>query len=95
MIFRAPAGCIILSKQELERMQSLIDDGNLKQAKAYLHHCIQEITFYDDIRRKTELKNMYKEEGEEQKALQLEKDILQQVRHQQIQHNRTKELFLI
>jgi|GEM_PF-4629707 len=82
MIFRAPPGHWLLSKQELQKMMDCIAQGEVQKVTEYLRFCLEEIQFYDDIRRQIEQKKMLKEDGEHFKALSLENKIRQKVRQQ-------------
>lgn len=81
MIFRAPAGYHLLSREELAVMIENIHKGGYSEAVQYLEHCLDEINFYDEIRRKTELKKMLKEDGDLQGAASLEAEMKETVRH--------------
>lgn len=80
MIFRAPAGYHLLSKEELVTIIENIQKGGLSDAIQYMEHCLDEINFYDEIRRKTELKKMLKEDGDLQAAASLEAEMKETVR---------------
>jgi hypothetical protein len=75
MIFRAPAGHHLLSKPELEKVLSLLESNQIKEASEYISFCIKEVSFYDEIRRLSEEKKMYKEDGNIAMANILEHDM--------------------
>ena len=95
MIFRAPAGHWLLSKQELQKIIDEIEAGNTQRAKEYLEFCLEEITFYDEIRQQVEMKKMLKEDGEEFKALSLENKIREKVRQHHEKSQLRKNQFLL
>lgn len=83
MIFRAPAGHWILSKDELQKIMDQIKSDDPNQALEFLQFCHEEAEFYDDIRRQTELKKILREEGEDLQAQSLERKILHKVKERQ------------
>lgn len=81
MIFRAPAGHHLLSKPELEKVQQLLITDKQKEVIEYIDFCINEITFYDQIRKNSAQKKMLKEDGELQMASELESDMRERIKH--------------
>lgn len=94
MIFRAPAGHHLLSKEEIGLIIENIQKGGYSDAIQYLEHCLDEINFYDDIRRKTELKKLMKEDGDLQAVAVLEAEMKETVRHRVETSKLLKSVFL-
>lgn len=87
MIFRAPAGHHLLNRTEVETMLEYIERGQHSAAKEYLEFCLDEIKFYDDIRREVEIKKMHQEDGETFKAQSIENKLREKVR-QRVERNK-------
>lgn len=79
---------------ELEQLKADVFTDNKDKAIDYLDHLIQEIAFYDEIRKMTELKKMHREEGNFSDADVLEKEMLMKVRAHQAQSKLLKLDFL-
>lgn len=74
MIFRAPLGHMLLSKAELASMKERIDSGDHKAAADYLSYCVEEVDFYDNIRKRHELKKMHQDDGDLEAAAVIDKE---------------------
>lgn len=94
MIFRAPAGHHLLSRLELERLKDDIFTGNTEKAQKYIEYCLEEVSFYDEVRKMTELKKMYKEDGDLVTAQSVEDDLREKVRKRQEASKLIKASFL-
>jgi hypothetical protein len=79
VIFRAPIGHMLISKPELEAMQQHLEDGNAAAALDYLRHCIEEVDFYDNVRKQSEIKKMHQEDGDLVKAKEIEKELRESI----------------
>lgn len=95
MIFRAPAGHWLLNKKELNTLLEHTTSGNEKKAKEYLEFCLEELNFYDDVRRKVEEKKMLQEDGELFKAQSLENKLRERVRQRVERSKLFKDSFLV
>lgn len=95
MIFRAPAGHLLISKKELDKVLAHLNSGETEKAKEYLNFCWEEIQFYDGIRRDIENKKMLEEEGSYARASMLEHEIRTKTRMRVERSKLFKDDFLV